>query len=164
MNRLIEDYLERQENKNNNKQIKKSKKMRNLKRLATVGLVVLGLGFNTSCESDDSNVYEVVQNVININGVWLSPIQGEDNQGEYIATLKWEVQGETLIETVYGRTLNDIKRVNNKTVSVDDANQQMTVTDSYGNITTYDIVSNNSNTLVVQGIGEFDFVMYNFVK
>ena len=40
----------------------------------------------------------------------------------------------------------------------------MTVTDSYGNITTYDIVSNNSNTLVVQGIGEFDFVMYNFVK
>lgn len=77
--------------------------MRNLKRLATVGLVVLGLGFNTSCESDDSNVCEVVQEVT-FNGVWeTTTTSSMDADGEYKGIIEWKFQEENLTVTLFDR-------------------------------------------------------------
>ena len=101
---------------------------------------------------------------LNLDGIWRTPIDGEDSDGTYTATLEWDILGSVLKETIYGRTLSDIKLVNNKTNSLDEINYQMTVFDTFNNPTVFNILNYSNTELVVQGVVPNDFINYTFTK
>ncbi len=131
--------------------------MRNLKRLLLVSVLALGI---MSCQNDD-NV--AVSNDLTIEGVWRKDSNNYDSQGEYyVGTYEWNIQGDSLTEVFYGRTLNDTISVRVMNVRFDKIVNQVITTSSTGYERFYDVVEISDSVLNIENdnTGSLYFTKY----